>query len=259
MLIDSHCHIPHKKYEMPPDQIIKEANLAGVEKMISIGTSIKDNEDVISLSDKYACVFHTVGIYPHDDLDHEVPDLKEILIKQINKSGKAVGIGECGIDVTNWKGGRSLEDQEALFEMQIKLAKEYRLPLVIHNRNGDAPVFKLLNDTGVEWLRGVSHCFSSSWETAEKFLDLGFYLSFSGNTTYPSAKSLREVVKKVPLEMFILETDSPYLPPQEHRGKINYPKYVKIVAEEVAQVKQKSLEEIEKFSYENTCRLFNLL
>jgi TatD DNase family protein len=258
MLIDSHCHLPHKKYEKSTEEIIKEASLAGITKLVTIGTSLEENALVNAVAEKYTNVFCTQGIYPHEDLGKSIEFLRKELEDQIQKSEKIVGVGECGLDVTGWKGGRSVDEQKELFKMQTQLAIDHSLPLIVHNRNADIETFEALADVGTSWLRGVAHCFSSTWETAQAFLDIGFYISFSGKITYPSAdKGLLDTVANVPMDRFVLETDAPLLPPQGHRGETNYPKYVKIVAEKVAQVKQKSLEEIVSQSYQNTCELFS--
>jgi TatD DNase family protein len=258
MYIDSHCHLPHKKYKMDTVAVVTEAMSEGVERLVAIGTSLKENELAIKTAQKFPGVYCTVGIYPHEDIGLDVDKLRLELEKQLKTSQKIVGIGECGIDITNWKGGRPLLDQRDLFEMQLNLALGTSLPIVVHNRNGSDHIFELVKKVGASWLRGVAHCFSSTWEDAKRFLDLGFYISFSGNITYPSAQERREVVKKTPLEKILIETDSPYLPPQRHRGEPNYPKYVKIVAEKVAEIKQIPIKEVEDATAKNTCRLFQI-
>jgi TatD DNase family protein len=263
MLIDSHCHLIHRKYEKTTDQLINEAIAEGVEKFITIGTSITENKRAIELAKKYDSVFAAIGIYPHEENNVRGKDpnkLEKLLEEQLTKSSKIVAIGECGIDISDdWEGGRNPEEQIELFEMQIKLAKKHDLPLIIHNRNGDEPILELLEKHKGSGLRGVLHCFATTWETAQKFLDLGFYISFSGMITYPSRKGLLETVDKVPNDRFIIETDAPYLPPQGHRGEVNEPKYVKIVAEKACEVKNLPFEEISRMTYENTCRIFTKL
>src|SRR3989344_3436429 len=282
-LIDSHCHLP------TDEQTLKEwldnAAQEGVEKLINIGTSLKDNEVCIETAEKYEKVFATIGIYPHENPDISVEELKQKLQQQLSTSKKIVGIGECGIDITNRQeetktnnkiNERNLEDQINLLEMQIELALQNNLPIVIHNRSGDEQVIKSLtkysssvtatqkgNETASSnrnKLKGVAHCFASSWETAQKLLALNFYISFSGLITYPTKKELLETVQKVPLDKFILETDSPYLPPQSIRapGQKNQPKYVRIIAQKVAETKGLPFELICSSSYQNTQKIFNL-
>jgi TatD DNase family protein len=260
-LIDSHCHLPHKYYKKSTEEVIKEAARSGVVKLINIGTSIKESKEALEIAEEFDNVFPTVAIYPHSDRKRSITSMEKNL-RELLETGKFVAVGECGIDISNWKGGRSVENQLEIFELQAKLALEYDLPLIIHNRNGDKEVLEVLekySSQGLDQgLRGVVHCFDSDWEFAQKVLDLGFYISFSAFVTYRNKEALLEVVKNVPANKFLVETDAPYLPPQEYRGKPNYPKYVKIVAEKVAQVKEKPFEEVAKYSYENTCALFNL-
>lgn len=258
MLIDSHCHLVHKNYEIPLEQILSEANENEVGKFITIGTSVKENLIAIETAGRWEDVYCSIGVYPHEDRALEIDYLRNSLRESFEKSQKIVAIGECGVDVSNWENGRSLDEQLVLFEMQLELAKEKGLPVIVHNRNGDEDVYKLLKKYSELGVSGVMHCFTSDWNYAQRILDLGFYISFTNMITYPKKELLLEVVKNVPMDRFLLETDAPYLPPQSLRGKINYPKYVRIVAEKVAQVKQKTLDEVSSCSYENTCKLFKL-
>jgi len=262
-LIDSHCHLPHNETALK--EWLESAAQEGVEKFITIGTSLEDNKKCIQIAEENSKVYTTTGIYPHEDLNISIGDLRHKLQKQLNSSKKIVGIGECGIDITDWHGGRDIQDQIKVFEMQIKLALENNLPLVLHNRNGDEQVIAALTkhsllQINLHKLKGVAHCFASSWETAQKLLSLGFYISFSGLITYPSRKELLETVQKVPLDKFVLETDSPYLPPQGFRGtgKKNQPKYVRMIAQKVAEIKELPFELICSNSYQNTRKIFNL-
>jgi TatD DNase family protein len=258
MLIDSHCHLIHKNYKLPLNQILSEAKEDGVDKFITIGTSIKENTIAIQTAEEIKDVYCSIGIYPHEDIGVELKDLETSLRENLKRTEKIVAIGECGIDISNHDKQRSVEDQIELFEMQILLAKENSLPLMVHNRNGDKQVLELLEKHADFDLRGVVHCFDSDWEFAQKILNLGLYVSFTNMITYPKKDTLLEVVKNVPMDRFLVETDAPYLPPQTLRGELNYPKYVKIVAEKVAQVKQKPFDEVCASSYENTCSLFDI-
>ena len=258
MLIDSHCHLASEKYKLSPLEIIKDAESFGVDKFITIGTSMRENNLAIETAELSPKIFCSVGIYPHEDKVASIDSLRTSLRENLNLSKKIVAIGECGVDISNWENGRTLDEQLEVFEMQIKFAKENKLPIIIHDRKGDDGVLKLLEKHSGSGFRGVIHCFDSSWEFAKKILDLGFYISFTNLVTYPKKDALLEVVRQVPMDRFLVETDAPYLPPQDHRGELNYPKYVKIVAEKVAQVKQKPFEEVCASSYENTCSLFDI-
>jgi TatD DNase family protein len=257
MLIDSHCHLPHLNNKEKLENTLKEAQGAGVEKFINIGTSIKSSKQALQVAENYENVYSTISIYPHEDLDISVKD-SVTQIRQLVPNDKIVAVGETGLDITEGSGGRNQQDQLRLYEELIKLALDLNLPIILHNRNADDLIIETLKKFKTSNLRGVAHCFASQWETAQQLLDLNFMLSFSGMITYPSRRNLLETVANVPMDMFLVETDSPYLPPQGHRGEENQPKYVKIVAEKIAQVKQKSFEEIALTSTSNACRLFNI-
>jgi len=263
MLIDSHCHIPHEKYQQSPEQIVSEALQGGVEKLVTIGTSLKDSQGVLEVARKFENVYAVVGIYPHEDLGLDLPRLEEGLKALISESaGKVVGIGECGLDRPENQTDypvRSLEEQLELFKMQLGLAVQTGLPVVLHNRGADPEFIDILGKYKNTGLTGVAHCYSSDWEFAKKLLHLNFYVSFSGLVTYPTTSpSILEAAKNIPRDRLMVETDSPYMPPQGHRGEVNYPKYVKITAERIAEIRNTRPEEIEKYTYENTCRLFKI-
>ncbi len=255
--IDSHCHLPFLESGDELTRALRNAKEAGVVHMINVGSSLKDNNKVLSVARKYPQVSSTAGIYPHEDTDKDLQELKTSLNSFIDENiGDIVAVGECGIDVTERKGGRSVEAQVPLFEMQASLAKKRDLPLVVHNRNGDDLIIKIL--TEIKPKKGVVHCFSSDWDFAVKVLDLGFYISFSGFITYESRKNLLETVRKIPKDKYLVETDSPYLPPTGYRGQKNEPKYVRIVAEKIAEVKGISLSAVSVQSTKNAEALFGL-
>lgn len=256
MLIDSHCHLPHNLEEAKI--LVEDAQKEGVVKFINIGTSIRYSKKAIEIAEQLENVYATVAVYSHDERGVSLDILERKLSDLVDSSEKVVAIGECGVDIDSTENRRSLQEQADLFEMQIRLALEKDLPLIIHNRDGDETVLNLLKKYKTPKLRGVAHCFATTWETAQELLKLNFYLSFSGMITYSSRKSLLETVEKVPEDRFLVETDAPYLPPQGHRGEKNQPKYVKIVAQKVAEVRKKPISVIENASYTNTSCLFNL-
>lgn len=259
MLIDSHCHLPHRKYEKTPEQLIEDAAKDGVTKIINIGTSLDENSLALEVSSQFENVYSVLGIYPHEERGKNFDDLMTSLELQLSSSPKVVGIGECGIDITEWENGRPLDEQLDLFEHQLQLAVKKQLPVVIHNNNGDEHIIRLLSKYVPAGLTGVAHCFSSdSWNLAQNFLDLGFYISFAGKITYNSRRSMLDVVAKVPLERILVETDAPYLPPDGFRGTVNEPARVIVTAKKIAQVKNIEFAKLAEFTYSNTCKLFNL-
>lgn len=257
-MVDTHCHLASKKYSESVEEIIESAKKAGVGKLITVGTSLSSNLDNQNIAKKFEDVYFSAGIYPHENTNLSLDQLNKKFREQITGMPEVVAIGECGVDFTDRPGGRTLEDQIKLFELQIKIAKENDLPIIIHNRNGDEHIIKTLKKHQDEKLRGVAHTFTSNWETAKKLIELNFMVSFSGIITYPTGKNILETVKKIPLDKFLVETDAPYLTPQPHRNQINKPEYVKITARKIAEIKNLPLREIEESSFNNACRLFNL-
>ncbi len=253
--IDSHCHLPSSRKQEKLEGILERAKSEGVVKFVNIGTSIKENEKVLQTARLYEEIFPTAAIYPHKDLDKDFSEIKNYMESFVEDNfNLLVGIGEAGIDITDWRRGRSVEQQYDLFRFQARLAKKFKLPLIIHNRNGDNEVLKVL--TEIRPPKGIIHCFSSEWDFAEKVLDLGFCISFSGFITYKSRKGLLETVKKVPKDRFLIETDSPYLLPEGCSGERNEPKCVKIVAQKVADTKGITLEEVADLSLSTAEKLF---
>ena len=256
MLIDSHCHLIDPKHVKSPKALMRGARDNGIKRVITTGTNLSDSKKNIELAETLEGVYATIGIYPHEQQDLSIEEIREGLEKLL-PSKKVVGIGECGIDTVGRGGERSIQKQVELFEMQIKLAIKHDLPIVIHNRNGDEQLLKILKKYKGSGLTGVIHCFTSTWEVAEEALAAGFYLGFTGIITYPSGKNLWEVIRKTPTDKILVETDAPYLSPQSVRKEINEPKYVRITAKTLAGVKKMSFEDLSQTLYQNTCRLFS--
>jgi len=261
---DSHCHLPNLRHKDELEKIVSDAKAWGVTQVINIGTSLKENAEAIEVAEKYESVYATVAIYPHEHRGEDIASLIDQLESQAKSSEKVVAIGECGIDVTERKNQRPLEEQILLFEAQVKLAQKVNLPLIIHNRNGAAVVLEVL--ARFKGVRGVVHCFDSTWEVAEKLLSMGFYISFSGLITYKSRQALLEVVKNVSTDRYLLETDAPFLLPEPAKTELqelgikrkNEPRYVRMVGQKVAEVREISLEEVALQSRTNAHKLFGL-
>lgn len=257
MLIDTHCHLTDEKLINNLDSILLDAQKNDVQKIITLGTNINDSNKAIEVSEKYPAVYSCVGIYPHEEKDTEVKILKTQLIELLNKSKKIIGIGECGIDTPKGQILTPLHRQEELFKMQIDTAIESSLPVVIHNRDANDIVLEILKTYRNAHLTGVVHSFVSNWDFAEQILNLGLYLSFNAIITYPSGKDILDVVKKVPLDKILVETDAPYLPPQGLRDKINEPKYVRITTKTLSDVRNIDFEEMANILAQNSQSLFS--
>ncbi len=247
-LVDTHCHL---SLTDDIDSIIMDAEKNNVLKFIISGCDKKSIRDGLEIIYRYPSIFMTVGFHPDevDDLtDKDINDL-EVLIKT-NK--KIVGIGEIGLDY--YHNDMNKEVQKEFFEKQLELAEKYDLPVVIHSRDSIQDVYDILKN---HKCRGVIHCFSGSLEMAKLFIDLGFYLGIGGVLTFKNSK-LKEIVSELSLDNLVLETDSPYLAPEPHRGHTNYPKNIKIIATELRKLKNVSQEEIEEITTGNVNRIYNL-
>ena len=256
MLIDSHAHIQGKEYAGETAAVIERARLAGVEQIIAVGGAgdMSSNSDAVALAESFVNVFATVGMHPHDAKDvgpDELQKLKELALRP-----KVIAVGETGLDYYYNHSPRDV--QRRVFAQFIHMARATELPIVVHERDAASEGAELLRGEGEGKLRGVIHCFTGNYEAARTYLDLGFYLSFTGIITFKNAEALRDVVRRVPLERILVETDSPYLTPVPHRGKRNEPAFVRLVAETVATVKEVTLEDVARVTTDNTLRLFRI-
>ena len=255
-LIDSHAHIQGKEYAGETAAVIQRAAEAGVEQIIVVGGAgdMSSNIAAVTLAESCANLYATVGMHPHDAKDVGEAELQEL--KKLAAHPKVIAVGETGLDYYYNHSPR--EVQRRVFAQFIGLAKETGLPLVVHERDAAIEAAGLLRSEDAGKIRGVIHCFTGDYEAACGYLDLGFYLSFTGIITFKNADALREVVRKVPLERIFVETDSPYLTPVPHRGKRNEPAYVRFVAETVANVKDVAVEEVAQVTTANVKQLFRI-
>jgi TatD DNase family protein len=256
MLIDSHAHIQGKEYVGEREAVIARACEAAVEKIIAVGGAgdMSSNTDAIALADTFPNIYATVGMHPHDAKDVGEADVAQL--KALVSHAKVIAVGETGLDYYYDHSPRDL--QRRVFQQFIHMACETNLPIVVHERDAAQQVTELLRSEGGRKLRGVIHCFTGNYEAAREYLDLGFYLSFTGIITFKNAEALREVVRKVPLERMLVETDSPYLTPVPHRGKRNEPAYVRFVAETIATIKEAAFEEVADTTTRNVRDLFKI-
>jgi TatD DNase family protein len=256
MLIDSHAHIQGKEYAGEVEAVIERARTAGVEKIIVVGGAgdMSSNTEAVALAARFENVYATVGMHPHDAKDVSAEDLAKL--RELTVHSKVVAVGETGLD---YYYSHSPHDvQRRVFTQFIYMARETRLPIVVHEREAAVESAELLRREGAGELRGVIHCFTGDYNAARAYLDLGFYLSFTGIITFKNAEPLREVVRRVPLERMLVETDSPYLTPVPHRGKRNEPAYVRWVAEMIARIKAICLEEVAETTTGNAAALFKI-
>lgn len=250
MVIDTHTHLYFDRFDEDRDQLIRSLEDNGVEKVISIGTDIENCRETIRLAEQYDIVYGTVGFHPTDLDKVKWEDLKEI--RGMLTHPKIVGVGEVGMDFY-WD-NVSRDKQRKYFIRQLEIALEDGYPLSIHNRDADEATMEILREVNSSY-RGVFHCFAGDMKMAEELLDMGFYISFTGNITFK--KSDRgEIIEKLPLEKILLETDAPFLTPVPFRGKRNEPKYVKYVAEKIAEIKGITFDEVARVTTQSAKDLF---
>jgi TatD DNase family protein len=256
MLIDSHAHIQGKEYADERDAVIARAMEAGVEKIIAVGGAgdMASNTEAVALASLFPEIYATVGMHPHDAKDVGADELEKL--RGLTSDNKVVAVGETGLD---YYYSHSPHDvQRRVFSQFIHMARETDLPIVVHERDAAQDAAKLLRAEGGGNLRGVIHCFTGNYEAACAYLDLGFYLSFTGIITFKNAEALREVVRRVPLEHILIETDSPFLTPVPYRGKRNEPAFVRFVAETIATLKRVPFEKVADVTSENVYALFGI-
>ncbi|MAX09496.1 MAG: hydrolase TatD [Candidatus Marinimicrobia bacterium] len=249
MMIDTHCHINDIKYDLDVKEVISRAIESGVEKMICVGTDLKTSEKAIKLADTYSEIYATVGYHPHESKDAQKGYLYEF--EEMSKNPKVVAIGESGLDYHYNISPKNT--QKKIFREQIELAKDIKLPIIMHNRNSADDLLSILELTNLKY--GVVHCFSENWEFASKLTSKNIKLSFTGMITFVK-DPIYEVLEKIDLKDFFLETDSPYLAPNPYRGKRNEPSLIKFIADYIADVKQISSEEIIKQTTKNALNFF---
>ncbi len=256
MFVDSHCHLSFPELHGQVAQIRAAMQAARVDRALCICTTLEEFETVHALAAENDNFWCTVGVHPDNEGVTE-PDERALL----ERAGRAkvVAIGETGLDYYRLN-GRSVGDmawQRERFRVHIRAARAAALPLVVHTRSASDDTLAILREEGQGHARGVFHCFTETREVARAALALGFHISFSGILTFRNAEELRQVAREVPLERCLIETDSPYLAPAPHRGKLNIPAYVPFVAAELARLKGLEVEEVARATSENFDRLFD--
>jgi TatD DNase family protein len=256
MFVDSHCHLSFPELHGRMDELRGEMRRARVDQALCICTMLEEFEQVHALALAYDDLWASVGVHPDNEGVHE-PQMDELL--QRAALPRVVAIGETGLDYyrLNGRSVAEMEWQRERFRVHIRAARACGLPLVVHTRNAGCDTVDLLRSEGEGQVRGVFHCFTETQQVADAALELGFHISFSGILTFKNAQELREVARRVPLDRCLIETDSPYLAPVPYRGKINQPAYVAHVAEQLALVKNCSLQQVAEATSRNFANLFS--
>lgn len=254
-LVDSHCHLDCLTYnEQWPNlaAIMAEARAANIDQMLCVCITLDNFESMCAQTESFEQVLWSVGQHPCD-VDQNKIDRERLLA--LGQHQRVVALGETGLDYFHMKSPEST--QKEAFAVHIDVAKRLNKPLIIHSRDAREDTIAVMRAEGASEVGGVMHCFTETWEMAKQALDCGFYISFSGIITFKNAEVLRDVVKKVPMDRLLIETDAPYLAPDPFRGKPNYPQYVCYVAEKVAELKQMSMEEVARQTWDNFQTLFH--
>lgn len=254
MLVDSHCHLDRldlSRYDNGLADAVAAAQARGVSKMLCVCISAENKDTVVGIAQNFPGIFASVGVHP-SDVEQEVVDVETLC--EWARAEKVVALGETGLDYYYSKD--KAEYQQQSFRNHLIAGAQCGLPVIVHSRDAREDTLQFIADFGAPEHAGVLHCFTETWDMARRALDMNFYISISGIVTFKNASELREVVKKIPLDRLLVETDSPYLAPIPYRGKPNEPRYVREVAEFVAELKQISFEELAAISTENFHALF---
>ncbi|MBU2591684.1 MAG: TatD family hydrolase [Nitrospinota bacterium] len=252
--IDTHAHLDMEQFDIDRDEVIERSTNSGITAIINVGTDVEGSMRSVVLAESYPQIYATVGAHPHNAeglFESDYDTLRELLSRD-----KVIAVGETGLDY--FKNYSPADVQQEAFRRQIRLAIEINKPLIVHTRDAKEDTLKILEEEGAERVGGVIHCYSGDLDMARRCLETGFFISFTGVITYPKAEELREIVKEIPLDRLLIETDCPYLAPQQFRGERNEPSYVRFVAEKMAEIKGISEEELSRQLFTNVAKLFGI-
>jgi len=251
MFIDSHCHLNFPGLAEDLDTIFANMRANEVSHALCVSVDLASFPQVLELAERHDNLYASVGVHPDYELETE-PTQAELV--RLARHPKVIAIGETGLDYYRLTG--DLEWQRERFRTHIRAAKECGKPLIIHTRSAAADTLRIMAEEDAGSIGGVMHCFTENLEVARAAIDLGFHISFSGILTFKNATLIKEVAQSIPLERILIETDSPYLAPTPHRGKTNQPAFVKHVAEEIARLRNITVEEVGAATTQNFNRLF---
>lgn len=258
-LVDSHCHIDGERFEDDRDEVVQRAKDSGVAAMLVVGTGDPRTEEIegaVRVAEKYDGVYASVGVHPHDAKFYD-DEAEAKLVSLCEGSPKVIAWGEIGLDYYYDHSPRDV--QRNVFRRQLRTAKRLGLPVIIHSRDADDETVEILKEEcSYDGFRGILHCFGGTPDMAQELMPLGFMVSFAGNVTFKKADNLREATKVVPMDRLLIETDSPFLSPEPHRGKRNEPAFVAKTAEFLSGLYGVSAEELAERTSENFFKLFGI-
>lgn len=254
MLIDSHAHLEMRDFNKDRRQVIERAMTGGITHIITIGTDLHSSKKALQLANEYDFVFSSVGYHPHNAEKMGSSVLNEL--SDMAAESKTVAWGEIGLDF--FRNLSPPDKQIRAFEQQLEMAIHFKLPVIIHNREADEELLKILKKRENSQYQGVIHCFSGNYDLARTFIEMGFYISIPGTVTYKNALKVQDVASRLPLDRMLLETDAPFLTPVPKRGKRNEPLFVTHTAKKVAHLRNIDFQEVARRTSENAKRLFRL-
>ena len=251
-MIDSHCHLDHEHLIANLDQVIANSKNVGLEKLLTICTTLQSYEKITNIVKKDPMIFGTFGIHPHETKNNDVS--KDEIITKINLNNKIIGVGETGLDFYYNNSDKDLQIKS--FQKHIDAAKTLNIPLIIHSRNAEDETYNILKKNHSNKLKILMHCFTGSTEFATKLIPLNAFFSASGIITFKNSLNLQETFKMIPKNRLLIETDSPYLSPVPYRGKKNEPAFIKFTAEKLAELQNIKISELVDITTKNFNKLF---
>ncbi|OGP96059.1 MAG: hydrolase TatD [Deltaproteobacteria bacterium RBG_16_47_11] len=254
MLIDSHAHLEMPEFKKDLEEVIQRAKEAGVDYIFTVGTEKRDWKRALEIAHSHSLIYAILGVHPHNA--KEIDDRTYPTLKNLCRDKRVRAYGEIGLDFFRNLSPRELQIKR--FREQIALAKELDLPIVVHDREAHQETLEILKSEKAEECGGIIHCFSGDYPMAKKCLDRGFYISIPGTITFKNAGASEEIVKKLPLESLLVETDAPFLAPVPFRGKRNEPSFVRYTARKIADLKKVPFEKLAEVTTQNALKIFRL-
>lgn len=254
MIFDTHAHYDDEAFDNDREELLENIYKNGIERIVNVGASMEGCKNVIKLSEKYPYIYGALGIHPSDTGDLTEDDMT--FIKKESQREKIVAIGEIGLDYY-WD-TPDREVQKKWFVRQLELAKEVKLPVIIHSRDAAKDTLDIMKSEHAEEIGGVIHCFSYETEMAKEYLNMNYYIGVGGVVTFKNGRKLKEVVEYTPIDRIVTETDCPYLAPTPHRGERNSSLYIPLVVEEIARIKNMDVEKVYEITRQNGYRLYNM-
>ena len=253
-IFDTHAHYDDRAFTEDMDELLRDMHDKGVERIVNIGCSMNSSRKIAEMVKEYDFLYGTVGVHP-DDVDNLTEQDMQVLI-DLSKQDKILAIGEIGLDYHY--DGIDKDSQKRWFVEQLSVAKQEKLPVVIHSRDAAKDTLDIMKAEHAGTTGGVIHCFSYGVEMAREYLNMGYYIGVGGVVTFKNGRKLKEVVEYTPLERIVLETDAPYLAPVPFRGKRNCSIYLQYVAEEIAAIKNVPVEQVYEMTFENAEKMYHL-